>query len=156
MSEMTDGQIAEWLLDAEKFRPARPNLPTIRMAQLALALQERLQAAEAEIERLGMAPTADGGFRFEWRDRALRAEAERDEARKERDDAVHVMGESSVLEVARARREAFEEAEKAVGALRGASIEITTGILLNDPVDGPWILYSDAVSAIRALAEVAR
>ena len=58
----------------------------VEITEALAPLAARAEKAEAEsaelradLDRYRMSPTADGGFRFQWRDRAIAAEQERDE-----------------------------------------------------------------------------
>jgi hypothetical protein len=145
--------------------PCRDDLDS----RLALALQERLEAAEAVRDKFAHASDAQA---VAWKERALKAEAERDEARQERDASVlHARGLCRQLDETQeerdtyerlhasarqqARREAFEEAAKEAdnlvrllrkGAWPGARYSHDDGA---DDVE-------EFADAIRALAEVER
>jgi hypothetical protein len=126
VSQMTDEQIAEGLASA---RQVRRGYDLDGFARLALALQERLQAAEAESAKHLTAIHHAAAEALEATRRASVAEAERDEARErvladvadERAEYIaRTLTAEASLSAARqqARREAFEEAALKVLATR--------------------------------------
>jgi hypothetical protein len=149
VSELTDEQVEEGLAEAAAWldKPKYAGPTYERFARLALAFRERLEAAE----KLKCPDRSDF---VALQERLQAAEAERDEARMSAQDqsrakcAAIERAENAerILLSARqqARREAFEEAAKKVLATRAVP----------EPLNNWWFgVRAELATAIRALAE---
>jgi hypothetical protein len=161
---LTDEQVAEGLaiagaaLNGKPLPLAAMNTlrPTLQLARLAMALQERLQAAEAERDRFSHTSDAQA---VAWKERALKAEAERDEARKERHILHSILNlfddyeDECPVDFAEAERRWNQHRETGVTYGRNEMLDRLRNSLRFWPKDG---CDSEVAKAVQAIEDRAR